>query len=73
MIRAEEARATAATQLAKARQEEEAIWQERQKLRAVDAEKFAQLRQLRLQKEEADRNRPAEPKKLVKRKAPAKH
>ncbi len=72
MIRAEEARAAAAAQLAKAKQDDEAAWQERLKLREAAAEKIAQLRNLRLKKEEADRAAAvAAPKRGIRRKGTA--
>lgn len=55
ITRAEEARANAAAQFAKAKQAEAAVWRERAKRREADAEKTARLRALRLQKEAADK------------------
>jgi hypothetical protein len=69
MIRAEEARAAAAAQHAKARQDDEVAWQAHMRQREVEAEKIAQLRDLRLKKEAADRAAAtAAPKKGIRRK-----
>jgi hypothetical protein len=77
ITRAEEARANAAAQFAKAKQDEAAVWRERTKRREADAEKTARLRALRLKKEAADKEaaatapKPAVTRKRLVAKAPA--
>ena len=71
--RSEQARANAAAQFAKAKQAGAAAWQERNARHDADMEKMARLRELRLQKEAADKDASAAapPKATVPRKRPA--
>ena len=55
LSRSEQARADAAAQFTKAKQAEAASWRERDARHARDMEKMVRLRELRLQKEAADK------------------